>query len=68
MGRGLYATHSQCRELGPMADGFAASVPATPEAIRGMIGAFGAVGLDELVLWPCVPEPDQVDRLADLLG
>jgi alkanesulfonate monooxygenase SsuD/methylene tetrahydromethanopterin reductase-like flavin-dependent oxidoreductase (luciferase family) len=54
--------------LGPVVDGFAASIPSTPEAIKGAIGAFEAVGLDELVLWPCVPEPEQVDRLADLLG
>jgi alkanesulfonate monooxygenase SsuD/methylene tetrahydromethanopterin reductase-like flavin-dependent oxidoreductase (luciferase family) len=54
--------------LGPMAEGFAASIPSTPESIKAVIGAAAAAGMDELVLWPCVPEPDQVDRLADLLG
>ena len=54
--------------LGPMAEGFAASIPSTPEAVKAVIDGLAAVGMDELVLWPCVPEPDQVDRLADLVG
>jgi alkanesulfonate monooxygenase SsuD/methylene tetrahydromethanopterin reductase-like flavin-dependent oxidoreductase (luciferase family) len=54
--------------LGPMVEGFAASVPSTPEAIKGAIQAYESVGMDELVLWPCIPETDQVERLADLVG
>jgi alkanesulfonate monooxygenase SsuD/methylene tetrahydromethanopterin reductase-like flavin-dependent oxidoreductase (luciferase family) len=54
--------------LGPMVEGFAASIPATPEAVRGAIAAYQAVGMDELLLWPCVPDLDQVDRLAALLA
>jgi alkanesulfonate monooxygenase SsuD/methylene tetrahydromethanopterin reductase-like flavin-dependent oxidoreductase (luciferase family) len=54
--------------LGPMVEGFAASIPSSPEAVKGVIDAYQAVGMDELVLWPCVPELDQVDRLAALLA
>ena len=36
----------------------------TKEAIK----AFEDIGVDELILWPCIPELDQVDRLAELVG
>jgi hypothetical protein len=54
--------------MGPMADAIANSVPSTPEAVKGSIQAFADVGVDELVLWPCIPDLDQVDRLAELNG
>ena len=54
--------------LGPMADQMASSVPSTPEAVKGAIQAFADIGMDELVIWPCIPDLDQVDRLADLVG
>ena len=50
--------------LGPMVEGFAASIPTSPEAIKGAIAAYAAVGMDELLLWPCIAEAEQVDRLA----
>jgi alkanesulfonate monooxygenase SsuD/methylene tetrahydromethanopterin reductase-like flavin-dependent oxidoreductase (luciferase family) len=53
--------------LGPLADRIAGSLPTTPEALKGAIGAFEAVGLDELILWPCIGELDQLDRVAELL-
>jgi alkanesulfonate monooxygenase SsuD/methylene tetrahydromethanopterin reductase-like flavin-dependent oxidoreductase (luciferase family) len=53
---------------GPMAEQIASSVPSTPEAVKGAIQAFADVGVDELICWPCIPELDQVDRLADLIG
>ena len=53
--------------LGPAVEGFAQSIPSTPEMVKGTIQAFADVGADELVLWPCIPDLDQVDRLADLL-
>ena len=53
---------------GPMAEQIANSVPATPEAVKGAIQAFADVGVDELMCWPCIPDLDQVDRLADLIG
>jgi alkanesulfonate monooxygenase SsuD/methylene tetrahydromethanopterin reductase-like flavin-dependent oxidoreductase (luciferase family) len=54
--------------LGPMVEGFAAGIPSTPEAIRGAIAAYAAVGMNELLLWPCVPDLDQVDRLAAVVA
>ena len=54
--------------MGPMAEQFASSIPTTPEAVKGAIQAFADVGVDELICWPCVPNLDQVDRLADVIG
>src|SRR6266487_6608739 len=53
--------------MGPMAEQFASSIPTTPEAVKGAIQAFADVGVDELICWPCVPNLDQVDRLAELI-
>ena len=54
--------------MGPMAETIASSVPTSLEALRGAIAAFAEVGVDELVLWPCTPDLDQIDRLAGLVG
>ena len=43
------------------------SIPRTEEGVRATIRGFADVGADELLLWPCVPELDQVDRLAALV-
>ncbi|MEU5409578.1 LLM class flavin-dependent oxidoreductase [Nocardia asteroides] len=40
----------------------------TPEAIRSTIAEFGALGADEVMLYCYGRDPDQVDRLADLVG
>jgi alkanesulfonate monooxygenase SsuD/methylene tetrahydromethanopterin reductase-like flavin-dependent oxidoreductase (luciferase family) len=52
---------------GPMADAIADSVSATPEAVKQTIQTFRDIGADELMLWPCIAELDQVDRLAQLV-
>jgi alkanesulfonate monooxygenase SsuD/methylene tetrahydromethanopterin reductase-like flavin-dependent oxidoreductase (luciferase family) len=54
--------------LGPAADQLASSALSTPEAVKETIQAFADVGLDELICLPCVPDLDQVDRLADLIS
>ena len=54
--------------LGPMAEQIASSVSSTPEAVKERIQAFADVGVDELICWPCIPDLDQVDRLAELIG
>ena len=51
---------------GPMAEQIATGLPSTPEALKGVIQAFADVGVDELICWPCIPDLDQVDRLAEL--
>ena len=53
--------------MGQRAELIASSVPSTPEAVKGAIQAFADVGVDELMCWPCIPELDQVDRLAELI-
>lgn len=38
------------------------------QAIRDLIKGFADVGMDELILWASVPDPEQVNRVADLVG
>lgn len=52
--------------IGPMAEYLVRTILASADAIRGSVRACADAGMDELVFWPCVPEIDQVDRLADL--
>jgi alkanesulfonate monooxygenase SsuD/methylene tetrahydromethanopterin reductase-like flavin-dependent oxidoreductase (luciferase family) len=54
--------------VGSAAEQMAATFPASPEAVKEKIQAFGDVGVDELVFWPSVAELDQLDRLADLVA
>ena len=51
--------------LGPYVDALAQGVPRTPEAVRGVRGAFEDVGVDELIFDPTIAEVSQVDLLAD---
>ena len=52
----------------PMGDEIAGMIAGgalrSPDAISGAIAAYEAAGVDELVLDPTVPDPDQVDLLA----
>jgi alkanesulfonate monooxygenase SsuD/methylene tetrahydromethanopterin reductase-like flavin-dependent oxidoreductase (luciferase family) len=50
--------------LGEWADRIAQGALSSPEAVRGAIDAFTAAGCDELILFPCSPDPGQVDLLA----
>jgi alkanesulfonate monooxygenase SsuD/methylene tetrahydromethanopterin reductase-like flavin-dependent oxidoreductase (luciferase family) len=54
--------------MGDMADMMARSVPATENEVKEAIKAFKDIGVDELILWPCVAELEQVDRFANLVG
>jgi alkanesulfonate monooxygenase SsuD/methylene tetrahydromethanopterin reductase-like flavin-dependent oxidoreductase (luciferase family) len=38
-----------------------------PDAIRSAIARYEAAGCDELILYPCSPEPEQVRLLADVV-
>lgn len=53
--------------LGPMAQQMADNVISSPEAVRDRIHAFEDLGTDELLFLPCIPELDQLRRLADCL-
>lgn len=50
-----------------VAEMIAGSALRTPEAVAGAVEAFAEVGVDELMLDPTVPAPDQVDRLAEVV-
>jgi ABC-type Fe3+ transport system permease subunit len=44
------------------------ALSATPLAIQETIERFQQIGTDELIFFPGIPELDQVQRLADLIG
>jgi len=54
--------------MGPRSEQMASAIPATSEAVKGAIQAFADIGVDEIICWPCIPDLDQVDRLAELIG
>ena len=53
--------------LGPRAEAMVNALPLTAEAIRDKIRLYAAAAVDELILWPCLPDPDQVDGLAEIV-
>lgn len=53
--------------LGPAAENLARGMLSTPDAVKGAINSFSETGADELIFWPCVPDLEQVDLLAQLL-
>jgi alkanesulfonate monooxygenase SsuD/methylene tetrahydromethanopterin reductase-like flavin-dependent oxidoreductase (luciferase family) len=50
-----------------MAEMVASSAPRSAEAIQGAVKAYEEAGADELILDPSVPDPDQVDLLAEVV-
>jgi alkanesulfonate monooxygenase SsuD/methylene tetrahydromethanopterin reductase-like flavin-dependent oxidoreductase (luciferase family) len=53
---------------GPLADVIAGMVASTREELHTVIQRYAEIGTDELILVACIPEVDQVARLADALG
>ncbi len=53
--------------LGSRAEAMANALPLTGEAIRDRIKLYATAAVDELILWPCIPDPDQVDGLAEIV-
>jgi alkanesulfonate monooxygenase SsuD/methylene tetrahydromethanopterin reductase-like flavin-dependent oxidoreductase (luciferase family) len=53
--------------LGDAAKAVAGFALTTPEAVRREAEAYAEAGCEELILFPCSAEPDQIDRLAELL-
>jgi alkanesulfonate monooxygenase SsuD/methylene tetrahydromethanopterin reductase-like flavin-dependent oxidoreductase (luciferase family) len=51
---------------GPYADMAVGGAMTTEDAVRDGVAAFGDAGCDELILFPCSPEPEQLRRLADV--
>jgi alkanesulfonate monooxygenase SsuD/methylene tetrahydromethanopterin reductase-like flavin-dependent oxidoreductase (luciferase family) len=73
LGRGAQdAANSYLRDyyafLGDYAGMIADSAATDADAIRGYVQGFDAAGCDELILFPCDPDPGQVDLLADAIA
>ncbi len=51
--------------LGEYAQTIASTAATDEDTVRGYVQGFEAAGCDELILFPCSTDPDQVDRLAD---
>jgi alkanesulfonate monooxygenase SsuD/methylene tetrahydromethanopterin reductase-like flavin-dependent oxidoreductase (luciferase family) len=52
---------------GDYTDGIVARAATDAETVRENVAAFAEAGCDELIFFPCDPDPDQVDLLADAL-
>jgi alkanesulfonate monooxygenase SsuD/methylene tetrahydromethanopterin reductase-like flavin-dependent oxidoreductase (luciferase family) len=80
VGCGYFALGEQATERGavPLLDYYAfaperaqriaSMLPSSPEKIRALMQAYRDIGTDELILWPTIPELDQIARLADIIG
>src|SRR5260370_18578673 len=53
--------------MGPMVEGMLNSIPTTLEASKGTIQGYADVVADEQMMWPCTPELEQIDQLAELV-
>ncbi|MBO0703064.1 MAG: LLM class flavin-dependent oxidoreductase [Candidatus Dormibacteraeota bacterium] len=51
--------------FGGFADAVIGGALTTPDAVRGAVSAFDAAGCDELVLFPCSPDLEQVALIAE---
>jgi alkanesulfonate monooxygenase SsuD/methylene tetrahydromethanopterin reductase-like flavin-dependent oxidoreductase (luciferase family) len=60
--------HDYYAFLGEYAGMIADSAATDADTIRGYVQGFEAAGCDELILFPCDPDPDQVDLFADVLA
>lgn len=54
--------------MGPRADYMANNIPISSQAVKEIIQAYSDTGMDELVLWPCIAELNQLEMLAELIG
>jgi alkanesulfonate monooxygenase SsuD/methylene tetrahydromethanopterin reductase-like flavin-dependent oxidoreductase (luciferase family) len=53
---------------GPFAEKVAAANLTTPQAVVDFVRGYEEAGCDELILFPTVADPEQVDRLAEVLA
>ena len=54
--------------MGPMVETMINNLPITIEAIKERIRAYADIGADEVILWPCTPDLEQLDQLKVLVG
>ena len=50
------------------ADAAVQAILTTPQAVKDLMADYASVGMDDLILLPSIPEMDQLDRLAQLVG
>ena len=43
------------------------NLPMTIDAIKERIQAYADIGADEVIIWPCTPDLEQLDQLAQLV-
>jgi len=53
---------------GPFAEKIAEGMLATPQAVAQFVRGYAEAGCDELVLLPALSDPEQIERLEDVLG
>jgi alkanesulfonate monooxygenase SsuD/methylene tetrahydromethanopterin reductase-like flavin-dependent oxidoreductase (luciferase family) len=54
--------------LGEYAERVAGSAAKDPDTVRGYLDAFEQAGADEVICFPALTDPEQVDRLAEAAG
>jgi alkanesulfonate monooxygenase SsuD/methylene tetrahydromethanopterin reductase-like flavin-dependent oxidoreductase (luciferase family) len=52
---------------GEMAEVISRRLADTPQKVKDAIRAYRDIGVDELILWPCIADLDQLERLAQLV-
>ena len=53
--------------LGPRAELVANSILRTPESIKAAIGMFADLGVDEVILFPSLPDLDQFEQIVEVV-
>jgi alkanesulfonate monooxygenase SsuD/methylene tetrahydromethanopterin reductase-like flavin-dependent oxidoreductase (luciferase family) len=53
--------------LGPMVDNIVRGILSTQSAVRSAIKSLSEIGANEFVLWPCIPDLEQVDLASKCL-
>ena len=66
--RGLDYMRDYYAFTGPFAEKIAEGLLRTPQQIAGQLRGYAEAGCDELVLLPAIADPEQADRLADVVG
>jgi alkanesulfonate monooxygenase SsuD/methylene tetrahydromethanopterin reductase-like flavin-dependent oxidoreductase (luciferase family) len=64
--RGGEYLHTYYGFMGPRVEAMINALPTSLEAIKGSIQAYADAGCDEVIIWPCTPDLEQIDQLAEL--
>jgi alkanesulfonate monooxygenase SsuD/methylene tetrahydromethanopterin reductase-like flavin-dependent oxidoreductase (luciferase family) len=67
-GRGAAYMRDYYAFTGPFAEKIVEGLLTTPQAVAAQVRGYAEAGCDELVLLPAVTDPEQADRLADVVG